>query len=86
VSQCHYIFYQQITNCNNPIIKEQRTKYQLHIYSFTVQQKCVRQLKAFVDETRDVKMFKLEMWANAQPDGRPAEYRWRPLFNAAKFG
>jgi len=26
---------------------------------------------------------KLEMWANAQPDGRPAEYRWRPLFNAA---
>ena len=28
---------------------------------------------------------KLEMWANAQRDGRPAEYRWRPLFNAAKF-
>ena len=27
----------------------------------------------------------LEMWANAQPDGRPAEYRWRPLFSAAKF-
>jgi len=25
----------------------------------------------------------LEMWANAQPDGRPAEYRWRPLLNAA---
>ena len=23
------------------------------------------------------------MWANAQCDGRPAEYRWRPLFNAA---
>ena len=29
------------------------------------------------DETR--------MWANAQRDGRPAEYRWRPLFNVAKF-
>ena len=28
----------------------------------------------------------LEMWGNAQRDGRPAEYRWRPLFNAAKFG
>jgi len=28
----------------------------------------------------------LEMWANAQRDGRPAEYRWRPLFNATKFG
>ena len=23
------------------------------------------------------------MWANAQRYGRPAEYRWRPLFNAA---
>jgi len=23
------------------------------------------------------------MWANEQRDGRPAEYRWRPLFNAA---
>jgi len=26
------------------------------------------------------------MWANAQRDGRPAEHRWHPLFNAAKFG
>ena len=26
------------------------------------------------------------MWANAQHDGRPAEYRWRTLFNTAKFG
>jgi len=26
------------------------------------------------------------MWANAQPDGRLAEHRRRPLFNAAKFG
>ena len=23
-----------------------------------------------------------EMWPNAQRDGRPAEYRWRTLFNA----
>ena len=23
------------------------------------------------------------MWTNAQRDGHPAEYRWRPLFNAA---
>jgi len=28
----------------------------------------------------------LEMLANVQRDGHPAEYRWRPLFNAAKFG
>jgi len=26
------------------------------------------------------------MQANAQHDGRPAEYRWHPLLNAAKFG
>jgi len=25
------------------------------------------------------------MWANAQRDGRPDEYRWRRLLNAAKF-
>jgi len=25
------------------------------------------------------------MWANAQRDGRPAKYKWRPVFNAAKF-
>jgi len=25
------------------------------------------------------------MWATAQREGRPAEYRWSPLFNAAKF-
>ena len=31
-------------------------------------------------------MHRLEMWANAQRDGRSAEYRWRSLFNAAKFG
>jgi len=23
------------------------------------------------------------MWANVQRDGRPAEYKWHPLFNAA---
>jgi len=26
------------------------------------------------------------MWTNAQRDGHPAEYRWSPLFNAAKCG
>ena len=29
---------------------------------------------------------KTRMWANAQRDDRPAEYRWCPLFNTAKFG
>ena len=31
-------------------------------------------------------LYQTRMWANAQRDGRPAEHRWRPLFNAAKFG
>jgi len=37
-------------------------------------------------EIRRGKKKKLETWANAQRDGRPAGHRWRPLFNAAKFG
>jgi len=32
------------------------------------------------------KTYENRMWANAQRDARPAEFRWRPLFNAAKFG
>jgi len=39
--------------------------------------------------TADIRQGKKEesrMWAKAQRDGRPAEYRWRPLFNAAAFG
>ena len=30
-----------------------------------------------------MKHHQLEMWANAQRDGRHAKYRWRPLFYAA---
>ena len=36
--------------------------------------------------SRDHISEKTRMWANAQPDGHPAKHRWRPLFNAAKFG
>jgi len=32
------------------------------------------------------KPIKTRMWASAQCDGRPAEYRWCPMFNTAKFG
>ena len=37
---------------------------------------------------KEVKTYNTRMWANAnaQRDGRPVKYRWRPLFNAAKFG
>ena len=33
-----------------------------------------------------VQHYKTRLWASAQCDGCPAEYRWCPLFNAAKFG
>jgi len=33
-----------------------------------------------------LKYAQLEMWASAQRDGHHAKYRWRPLFNTAKFG
>jgi len=39
----------------------------------------------FTELVYDVVVKQLEMWANAQGDGLPVEYRWRPLFNAAKF-
>ena len=39
-----------------------------------------------IDLTYIINEFQTRMWANAQRDGRPAEHRWRPLFNAAKFG
>jgi len=43
-------------------------------------------ISAIYVEQSSVLTKKLEMWANAQRDGRPAEYRWRPLSNATKFG
>jgi len=32
------------------------------------------------------KLHLTRMWADAKRDGRPAEYWWRPVLNAAKFG
>jgi len=36
--------------------------------------------------TKQKKKKKTRMWANAQRDGRLAEYRWRPVFDATKSG
>jgi len=37
-----------------------------------------------IEETKaNITKEQTRMWANDQSDGRPAEYRWRPLFNAA---
>jgi len=43
----------------------------------------VSQMKAYL-HTKKTEVTR--MWADAQRDGCSAEYRWRPLFNAAKFG
>jgi len=59
---------------------------------YTARAQCVTTIffakDTFYAETYSYKSitFKTRLWANAQPDGRPAEHRWRPLFNAAKFG
>jgi len=47
-----------------------------------------KQIKRIRKEKRKSKKKskRLEMWANAQRDGHPAEHRWRPLFNTSKFG
>jgi len=34
-------------------------------------------------EIRRGKKERTRMWASTQRDGRPVQYRWRPLFNAA---
>jgi len=34
----------------------------------------------------ETKTWTTRMWANAQRDDRPSEYRWCPLLNATKFG
>jgi len=45
-----------------------------------------RVVRMVIFEIRDVDQMLTKMWANAQFDGRPAEYRWRPLFKAKKSG
>ena len=40
----------------------------------------------FAISSPDEFLFSTRMWANAQRDGRPAELRWRPLFNGTKLG
>ena len=41
--------------------------------------------KLALNTSKSVVPYKLEMWVNAQHDGRPAKYRWHALFNAAKL-
>jgi len=59
----------------------------LLIYDIYSQKSCHDIEKLAVPQNHTIQMtFRTRMWADAERDGRPAEYRWRPLFNAAKFG
>ena len=46
----------------------------------------IQSAAAEIRRGKQIEEERTRMWANAQRDGRLAEYRWRPLFNAAKFG
>jgi len=46
----------------------------------------IQSATAEIRRGKERKEKKTRMWANAQRDGRPAEHRLRPLFDAAKFG
>jgi len=51
-----------------------------------LEENCAENDIAIAEMLQNQEYGKTRVWANAQRDGRPAEYRWRPLFNAAKFG
>ena len=59
------------------------SKY-LIVYWPNMPKKFQRNSSINVEQSR--KETQTRMWANAQRDGRPAEYTWHPLFNATKFG
>jgi len=64
---------------------------QIHIYLYEQKAKHLKwknilSLDRLPPQNYLQKQMKTRMWANAQRDGRPAEHRWCPLFNAAKFG
>ena len=46
---------------------------------------CLYNLNNILHSYTMEKYLKTRMWADAQRDGRPAEHRWRPLLNVAKF-
>jgi len=43
-------------------------------------------IQCATDENNPGKKKKKELQCEPMPNVRPAEYRWRPLFNEAKFG
>jgi len=46
----------------------------------------IQSAKSVINARKKEEEEELKCGPNAQRYGRPAEYRWRPLFNATKFG
>jgi len=43
-------------------------------------------VRCYLSQVRPRELSVTRIWANAHRDDHPAEYTWRPLFKAAKFG
>ena len=76
----------QLFNVQNRITRTQITCSLLAQYLNFVMHKTNMENEKNNVTSHHAETYTTRMWANAHRDGRPAEYRWRPLFNAAKFG
>jgi len=65
-------------------IRSCNTAASLGILKYQVMKRNIAR-KSWIHIQLQVESYETRMWANAQRNGRPAKYRWRPLFNAAKF-
>jgi len=70
-----------------PVFPASRVQQVSDLHSkFALATSTLRPLGLGEEKRRRKKKEETGMWANAQRDGRPAKYRWRPVFNATKFG
>jgi len=67
-----------VAKCNNSLLKLTRVSPTLN-WTDVYYSLAVKRLNISIQH-------RIRTWADAERDGRPAEYRWRPLFNTAKFG
>ena len=82
----YHLFFDRINNTNQCSATAAIT---VHFHHFSVVESAFAGISCVaIVRRQNSNRFKYNtrMWANAQPDGRPAEHRWHPLFNAAKFG
>jgi len=85
-----HLRFSNFVNFNNRKAQEGQTALPCQISSISVicknRQHCIESVVARATQVIVQYNNEIRVWANAQRDGRPAEYRWRPLFNSTKFG